>query len=428
MRSAFVYIGISLLSACGGTEQMAGGMDPDPSDMSPDAGMLPDPTPVDHSCSLDTGRASILAVLHNPDGSIKSTKMTDADGQVSWDDCPANALVSYAALDQNGGWHGATVSSVQPGDHFEVILEASDVKSNVLVSIPIDNADVTYIRAQVGGACYLASSEGATADVKLRTDCLRGSGAVPVLASGKIGSVPVFSYGSAAAMVEGGQTIVNNMTPWMTGPQMNLSASNIPGAGVSFYASAVVDSRIYGGTAALQNAVAGSASAALALAPSGFATTRRVSVSSTTGSERGIARETSELESSFDMSNVLPEITGITTDDTDPTRPAISVGGDLSAADVGIVFLEWTTNNVPVEWRLLYRASSTSTIAFPEMPAEFTGGAPASVDYVHASVLDVTGSSYADILTRGYHFYEYNHGCPELPAGSECLFVNYTPN
>ena len=49
MRTAFVYLGISLLSGCGGTEQMAGGMDPGPTDTSPDAGMDAVQPPIDRS-------------------------------------------------------------------------------------------------------------------------------------------------------------------------------------------------------------------------------------------------------------------------------------------------------------------------------------------------------------------------------------------
>jgi hypothetical protein len=402
-------------------------MDPDPAEMSPDAGMEEEPQPLDHSCSLATGRASILAVLHNADGSINSTAMTDASGKASWDECPANALISYASLDQNTGWHGATVASVQPGDHFEVILEDSDVVTNVMVSIPIDNADVSYIRAEAGGACDIASTEGATANVALGSDCVRGSGALPVLAHGKIGSVPVFSYGSAAAMVQGGETIVNNMTPWMTGPQVNLSASNIPGSAVAFYSSAVLDSRAYGGTAALEAVVGGAATATLTIAPTGFTTTRRVAATTMNSTERGIARETTSFESSFDMNTLLPEIEGFSADDSDPARPRMGIAGNLSAADVGLILLQWTSNDVPVQWRLVYSASTTNVFSFPEMPAEFTGGAPAGVESLRVAVFDVTGSTYADILTRGYHFHEYNHDCPELPAGSECLFVSYQP-
>lgn len=428
MRTPLAYLGISLLAACGGTEQMEGATAPDAGEMSPDAGMDAEQQPLDHSCSLETGRASILAVLHNADGSIKSTAMTDASGKASWDECPADALISYASQDQNMGWHGATIASVQPGDHFEVMLEDSDIKTHVLVSIPSDGADVSYIRAQAGGGCYIASTEGATADVKLSSDCMRGAGAVPVLATGKIGSVPVYSYGSAAAMVEGGETIVNNMSTWMTGPQVSLSASNIPGSGVAFYATASLGSRAYGGTATPKTAVGGSASAVMPIAPSGFTTTRRVSVATSTSSARGFARETSAFEVSFDMNNLLPELEGISVDDSNPARPKIGVVGSPSAADVGLIFLDWTSNDVPVQWRLMYRASTANVFSFPELPAQFTGGAPVSLDALRLVAFDVTGSTYADVLTRGYHFYEHNHDCPALPAGLECSFTSYQAN
>jgi hypothetical protein len=59
-----------------------------------------------------------------------------------------------------------------------------------------------------------------------------------------------------------------------------------------------------------------------------------------------------------------------------------------------------------------------------ELPAQLTSGAPANVG-AERDRRGRHGSTYADILTRGYHFYEYGHDCPELPAGSECLFANY---
>lgn len=425
MRNQLAYLGFTLLAACGGA---ASEMAPDATEMPPDAGMGEggDGGPqVDRSCSIATGRASILAVLHDATGAVQGKKLTDASGKASWDECPADAQISYASLSEVTGWHGATIASVQPGDHFEVVLESGDVVSEVMVGIPTDGADISYIRAHLGGACYQASTEGATANVKLRRDCLRGAGAVPVLASGKIGAVSVYSHGSAAAMVQGGQTIVDNMSTWMTGPQVNLTATNIPGSGVAFYANPIRDARAYGGIAAPKTAMNGSASAALSVAPSSFSTIRRVSVATSSSAQQGIARETSAYEASFDLSTVLFPVAGIIIDDSDAARPELAVTGYLADADVGLLSLEWTANQVPVQWRLLYPAELTSAVVFPELPGELAVGAPTQLEALDVTVFDVTGSSYADVLTRGYHFNEYNHDCPVLPAGSECRFSTY---
>lgn len=421
MNSRLASLSLSVAVACGGTNGA------EPVDTAPDASVTPDGSAASDSgvdataCSIRTGLGSIIAVLHAPDGSVMSTTQTDASGVATWSGCPNDALISYAKLTVDG-WRGVTVAGINPGDHIEVMREPSDPVTTGKVDIPTDGADVGLIRAWAGSTCAANTSEGATASIQVSRACAGDETTLPVLASGKIGGVTVFSHSTDAAILPGGDTMVTNMTGWMTGPQIALTANNAGDMQVYFDLQPTRDGRPYGGLSQLSNPAYGVASESLPLPPSAFTNVRRVGVSTAGLARRGIVRTTTGFAETFDVGFLLPEVTGITIDDAVAARPVFTVGGALSSTDVGMIYSAWTHNAVDVSWRLIYPTATTSAITFPALPAELAGATPIAVTATYAVAFDITGSSYAEILTRGYHVGEFTNACAALPSGSECWF------
>ncbi|MDX2092166.1 MAG: hypothetical protein SFX73_30150 [Kofleriaceae bacterium] len=375
------------------------------------------------ACSIKTGHAGIVSVLHDPDGAVRATVQTGANGLASWDDCPANALVSYAKYSADDGWKGVTVAGLQPGDHVEVMRESSDLVTTGKVAIPNDAADVVMIRAWAGGVCSANTGEGATASISVTENCRGEDGTkLPVLAIGNIGGVAVYAHSLGASIVAGGDTPVTDMSGWMTGPQLSVSATNVFSNQMQFEVQPMWNGRSYGGLSQLVNASDNAASANLSLPPSAFSGVRRVGVSTSGLARRGIVRTTTAYDAMFDMGFLLPEISALTVDETTAGRPAYAVVGALTSTDLGIIHTGWMNNGVAVSWRLIYPSATTSTITFPALPEDLAGATPTSAMTSYAAAVDVTGSTYAQVLARGYRFGEFMNSCPEVPAGSECWF------
>jgi hypothetical protein len=382
-----------------------------------------------NACSIQTGLAGVTAVLHNADGTVSARQMTDASGAASFESCSEDSLISFAVLDPDDGWRGATIAGVQPGDDVEVMLDDLDITTMAQIDIPVDNSDISFIRAWAGGTCSKNSSEGATASLPISTDCLGDDETtLSVLATGRIDQVKVFSYSTGSSIVAAGDTVVSDMSGWMTGPQVNLSASNVSDAQIFFDIQPVKNGRSFGGLSQLTNVVGDTATQALSAPPTGFTTERRLAVSTSGLAKRGIMRQTTGFAESFDMAVLLPEVTTISVDNTDAARPVYTIGGALTSADLGLIYSSWTNNATDVSWRLFYPAGETNTIKFPVLPAELAGATPDAAEAPAVYVIDITNSDYAGILANGYRVAELQHGCADIPAGGECWFSSlYIP-
>jgi hypothetical protein len=414
-------------AACGGGDVPS---DPDGGIPFPDApaGDVDSALSLD-ACSIRAGVAGATAILHASDGTIVETTTTDASGTAIWDPCVADAMVTVVAKVVGGSsqWRGTTVVGVQPGDHIEVRLPGLAIVSTAKVDVPEDGSDITMVRVSAGGGCSGNSAEGATKTLEILPDCLGDDeDVVAALATGQIGTSRVYAHSGDTTIVPGGTTEVPlaAMSGWTTGLHISASATNLMGLGsVEFNVQPLRNGIPHTSTTQLASAQDGVASTYVPAPPSSFSKTRRVGASTPGLARRGIVRITDGFGEEFDLSALLPPIEGGAVDHGTPGRPLFTLAGDLSAADLGVIVSTWTNGQNGVVWFLLLPPGAATSVRFPALPAALSAVAPVDASLAEAVALRDTGSSYRDILVRGYVIGRWWSACPDLAPGDECWFT-----
>jgi hypothetical protein len=385
----------------------------------------------DMSCSIKAGAGALVAVLHDADGAVVDSRLTDATGTARWEACPANAMVSVVALDLATGHRGVTIAGVQPGLHFELLLPKLGLLTTAAVDIPTDDAELSFLQVSAGSQCGTIGSKGATANLAVHKGC-RGDDPTKLsfLATGRVGSVSYYSYANDVPVGAGGTTVVKTMSGWMTGPQVSASASNVPeGLGLEFTIQPMRNGKPFGALTQLATVTDGMAAASLPMTPSAFSSTKRVGVSVTTSlSARGIVRMSADPTApfAFNLPTLLPQLAGVIVDNAEDARPRFAVetlDGTLIDTDLGIIRSRWTNADVTVTWQLFFPAATQSSIRFPALPGGLSSVVPSSATTTSVAAIDVTDATYAEILSRGYNVDVYLNSCAAISTASECWFT-----
>ncbi len=411
---------VAAAAACGGgTSGASDTQGDDPGTTEPPG----DVSPTKAGCSVAVGAARVHVALHDSSGAVVSVVKTASDGLASWDECPVHSMISFAALEDSGSWRGATVMGVEPGDDIEVLLPGLGLVGGADVVVPQDGAAVEQVRVSAGPGCSKNSSEGATASLGIASSCVGDGVSLPVLATGKIGDARVYSYSIDKDLAIDDVTVVDDLSGWTTGFQITAAASNASSDNLLFNVESMRNGLSYTELTQLTNVVDGEASTLLPSAPSAFVTSRRVGVGTNGLSQQGIVRESTDLLVEFDASTFAPALGGVSVDQSDPTRPVMTLEGVPSGMDMMSLRATWLSGDTEVEWYILAPASN-GAIQFPELPAELSGALPDGATVSSVATIDITGSDYGDILSRGYTVEEFWASCAVLPAGAECRFSN----
>lgn len=126
--------------------------------------------------------------------------------------------------------------------------------------------------------------------------------------------------------------------------------------------------------------------------PSSFSTSRRVGAAVGGFAQRGIVEVTGGLSVDFDLGFLLPEISAVTVDDTDPERPVVALVGSLGGTDLGLVRLSWQNGENSVVWHLVLPTAETTSVKFPALPSDLEEIVPENATASNATAVDHTGA------------------------------------
>lgn len=394
--------------------------DPDPDD---DPDDMPDPVT---SCSLSTGLGRAYVVLHDRDGAVLEVVKTGSDGLAVFADCPADSMLSLGYQEQSGGWVGATIASVQPGDDFQLGIAGLGVVGVAHIDVPEDGSELEQVRVSAGPGCSSYAAEGETESLPIATSCLGSAGQLPVLATGNLGGVIMYSQSTSALMTDEEEVVIDDMSSWMTGPAILAQADNTTDPQVDFNVEPMRGGLPYFRATFLTNTAGNQAERYLTVPPSGFSSSTRIGVATSELNQRGVVRDVVGSSAELDLAAAPGPIEEVDLDLADPERPHYSYGQVPDQSDFVIVASGWFSEEYEVQWRFIAPGTSTA-IQLPELPSELASAVPVEVGLQSIRAIDVTGADYADILTRGYTLGQFWSDCPTLLDSQLCRFSSYFP-
>lgn len=422
-------------AACGSV----GGMQMDPSDDIPDAGTTvpdpdgpddPDDLPLVGPCSVTTGVFGLAVDLHAADGSLLESAMTTAGGIAAFDECPRDAMISFVAYEEKlDGWRGVTIPGVQPDSHYQVGLPQVGWQGTLLVEVPDDNASLQSPRLHAGARCVGNTEQGTSKELAITAECLGDSAdLLPVIASARIDDAwfyshseidPAFNKNSVTYVAE------EDMTNWIAGGSVALTAINSPSPSVSFKVEWMKNGQSYGSASWTANLVDDIASRAIPVPPASFSTTRRVGVSSNGVSRQGYIQLSNQSAVDLDLANSLGAIGEVVLDKTDITRPGFALSGIDTDADVGIIRLRWLTEaDQEVIWRVLVPTKDMASIVFPALSDDLAEVRPNETFQLQEMYLiDMTGDEYPGILSSRFRLGSTQMHCGDVTESSMCRFA-----
>ncbi|MBT8492432.1 MAG: hypothetical protein KJO07_05195 [Deltaproteobacteria bacterium] len=419
-RATICSLAITAMLACGDDDGDTGNR-PDGAP-SADANTT-DAAPATAACGIDLpdGAPGVFTVVFSdPDGATLAEVSSDAEGLATYDDCGEDTTVTVAFQAPGGSvsdYNLWVYTGVQPGT--TILFPQGDspeltASATVTLATPAPAPSNGYTAftgcyengepAVVGSETTLGSqTAGCGGNDQTNLDVL--------VVADQNGAIAGFDYGTAT--VDATVTAFGTLDGWEDPTSASVEITNVPSTVVAVDLSV---GHLRDGIQLYDNDVSpavapGTVSGTVDdLPPAGFADQIANGAFAVfeQGGAVGLRRVVAPATSlSLDFADFLPRLSGILLSSPEPSRPRVTwaADGDLSPADLGFVYYQWTdTGDATHSVRMVLHDAAAGSAQLPALPDSLSAYRPTADDILSPAIgffAESTEREYADFLTGG---------------------------